>query len=142
MSYLLDTCVISELVKKQPNPGVVGWLDTREQDALYVSVLTFGELHKGISKLPESVKKDTLSYWITHDLVARFEGHTLALSIEVAATWGALQGEAERRGEKLPIVDSLIAATASVHHLIVVTRNVQDLRRCHAQVINPWEPTP
>lgn len=142
MSYLLDTCVISELVKKQPNPGVMEWLDARDQGALYVSVLTLGELHKGISKLPESVKKDTLRYWLTHDLIARFEGRILPLSIEIATTWGALQGEAERRGAKLPVVDSLIAATALIHHLTVVTRNVQDLQRCHAQVVNPWEPAP
>lgn len=142
MSYLLDTCVISELVKKQSNPGVVRWLDARDQDTLYVSVLTFGELYKGISKLPQSARKDTLSYWITHDLVARFERRILPLSIEVASTWGALQGEAERRGEKLPVVNSLIAATALIHHLTVVTRNVQDLQRCQARVLNPWEPAP
>ena len=139
MKYLLDTGLISELVKKEPNPAVVAWLDEQEEQTLFLSVLNLGELQKGISKLPDGVKKDELQAWVNHDLVERFSGRIMAVDQETTLCWGRLQGEAERKGEKLPIMDSLIAASASVHGMSVVTRNAKDLERCGAQICNPWE---
>lgn len=139
MKYLLDTCLISELVKKEPNPGVVNWLDEQDEQTLFLSVLNLGELQKGISKLTDGTKKDELQAWIGLDLVERFTGRILDIDLETALCWGRIQGEAERTGEKLPVMDSLIAATATAHGLVVVTRNVRDMERCGVRVCNPWE---
>lgn len=137
MKYLLDTCLISELVKKEPNPAVVSWLDEQDEQMLFLSVLNLGELQKGISKLPNGTKKDELQAWIKLDLVERFTGRILDVDLETALCWGRLQGCAEQAGEKLPVMDSLIAATAKAHGLTVVTRNVKDMERCGVQVCNP-----
>lgn len=138
MKYLLDTCLISELVKREPNPEVVGWLDEQDEQALFLSVLNLGELQKGISKLPAGEKRDELQSWVGLDLVERFAGRILDVDLETALCWGKLQGEAEQKGEKLPVMDSLIAATAAAHGLVVVTRNVKDVERCGVRVCNPW----
>ena len=137
--YLLDTSLLSELVKRTPNPAVVAWVDARDEDTLFISVITLGELQKGVSKLPASPRKEGLQSWLAQDLVQRFGGRILPVDSAVALAWGALPGEAERSGSKLPVVDSLIAATASVHNLTVVTRNVRDLQRCSVPVVNPWQ---
>lgn len=139
MKYLLDTCLISELVKKEPNPAVVSWLDEQDEQNLFLTVLNLGELQKGISKLPDSAKKNDLQEWVTLDLVERFNGRIIDIELETSLCWGRLQGDAERRGEKLPVMDSLIAATAATHGLIVVTRNVRDMERCGVRVCNPWQ---
>lgn len=138
MKYLLDTCLISELVKKEPNPAVVSWLDEQDEQNLFLSVLTLGELQKGISKLPAGARRDELQAWVEHDLVERFTGRIIDIDLETAQFWGRLQGESEQRGESLPVMDSLIAATATVHGLIVVTRNIKDIERCRIRVCNPW----
>jgi toxin FitB len=138
VKYLLDTCLISELVKKEPNPSVVNWLDEQDEQTLFLSVLNLGELQKGISKLPDGTRKDELQAWVALDLVERFTGRILEIDLETALCWGRLQGEAEQAGEKLPVMDSLIAATAAAHGLIVVTRNVRDIERCGVRVCNPW----
>lgn len=139
MKFLLDTCLISELVKKEPNAAVLSWLDERDEQGFFLSVLTLGELQKGISKLSAGSRKDDLQAWVEHDLVERFEGRILGIDLETALIWGKLQGEPERNGEKLPVMDSLIAATATAHGLVVITRNVKDIERCHARVFNPWD---
>lgn len=139
MKFLLDTCLISELIKREPNPRVLPWLESQDETTLYLSVLTIGELQKGISKLPDSHKKLELQAWVSKDLVARFEGRLLPIDGEVATGWGRLLGVAEKQGKKLPVMDSLIAATAITHNLTVVTRNTRDLERCHAKVFNPWK---
>jgi len=138
VKYLLDTCLISELVKREPNPAVVAWLDKQDEQKLFLSVLNLGELQKGISKLPDGTKKEELQAWVALDLVERFTGRILELDLEAALCWGRLQGEAERAGEKLPVMDSLIAAIAAAHGLVVVTRNVSDIERCGVRVCNPW----
>jgi predicted nucleic acid-binding protein len=139
VKYLLDTCLISELVKKVPHPAVVSWLDEQDEQGLFLSVLTIGELHKGICKLPDSARKDVLQAWIEHDLTLRFTGRIIDVDMEAMLIWGRLQGESERRGESLPVMDSLIASTAKAHGLAVVTRNVRDIERCQVRVCNPWE---
>jgi hypothetical protein len=138
VKYLLDTCVISELVKKKPNAAVLTWLDEQDEQTLFLSVLTTGELQKGVSRFPPGARKDDLQAWIEHDLSERFGERILDLDLETSLAWGKLQGEAELKGEKLPVMDSLIAATAIVHGMAVVTRNVKDMERCRARVFNPW----
>lgn len=139
MKYLLDTCLISELVKRSPNARVLAWLDRLDEDQLYLSALTIGELQKGISKLADARKKEELQIWLSSDLGSRFERRILNIDTEVAVRWGELMGEAESRGKRLPVIDSLIAATAAVHNLTVVTRNTGDLEKCAVRVLNPWK---
>jgi toxin FitB len=136
--YLLDTCVLSEFTKPQPSPRVVAWLAGREEASLLLSVLTFGELQKGIEKLPTSRRRTSLQAWLDHDLRQRFAGRVLDVTEEVALLWGRMQGEAERRGQTLPVIDSLLAATALTHGLVVVTRNEADLGRTGVRVVDPW----
>jgi hypothetical protein len=137
--YLLDTCVLSEAVKPLPHAGVVQWLDEQDEDRLYLSVLTIGELEKGISKLADSRRVSKLRSWVENDLRVRFRNRLLPVDLEVAVAWGRLQGTSEKVGLPLPAIDSLIAATALAHHLVVVTRNDLDLERCQVQVFNPWQ---
>lgn len=139
MKFLLDTCLISELVKKTPNAGVILWLDEQNEHKLFLSVLTLGELQKGISKLSDGERKADLQAWVENDLVERFQGRIIDLDLETAMAWGRLQGEAEQAGDKLPVMDSLVAASAIANGFIVVTRNIRDMERCRARVFSPWE---
>lgn len=139
MKFLLDTCVISELVRQQPNGKVIRWVDSVDELNLFLSVLTLGELEKGIAKLPESSRKSDLQGWLEHDLIERFAERIIPVDAAVAAAWGKMQGEAERAGTKLPVIDSLLAATAEIHRLTLATRNVVDFGRCNAAIFNPWE---
>lgn len=138
MTFLLDTCVISELVKPRPNENVVRWVDSVDERKLFLSVLTVGELTKGITKLQESPRKSDLQEWLEHDLAERFAGRILPVDAAVAVAWGRIQGEAERVGAKLPVIDSLLTATAEIHRLTLATRNIADFDRCGATVFNPW----
>ena len=138
MKYLLYTCLVSELVKREPNQKVAAWIDERDEQGLFLSVLTMGELQKGISKLADGDRKVKLQSWLEYELVERFEGRILGVDLDTALAWGRLQGEAEQKGVTLPVMDSLIAATATAHGLSVVTRKVKDLERCSAKVFNPW----
>lgn len=138
MSYLLDTSAVSELVKPVPDPGVIEWLSKVDEETLYLSVLTIGELEKGIARLAQGKKRTRLQGWVRHDLMHRFSGRLLAVDVQVADRWGTIAGEAERRGRPVPVMDSLIAATCLVHGLIAVTRNRADFERCGAQCFSPW----
>ena len=139
MSYLIDTCVISELVRPEPNAGVLDWIARADEGDLYLSVLTLGELHKGVAKLGDPARARKLDRWLEHDVMARFEARILPVDVDVARWWGKLSGEALARGVTLPIIDALLAATARRHGMAVVTRNVKDLERCGVEIVNPWE---
>jgi predicted nucleic acid-binding protein len=138
MNYLLDTNVISELVAKHPNPRVVNWIDRLDPNHVFLSVITIGELRKGIEKLPDSPQKAALRDWLITDLLIRFSGRILALDIEVMLTWGTLTGQLERIGRPLSAIDSLIAALALQHSYILVTRNEHDFKDTGIVLINPW----
>lgn len=139
---LLDTCVLSELARPRPDGGVLAWLDAADESVLYLSVVTLGELEKGIARLPVSARRRKIERWVRQDLAARFEGRLLDVDRAVAERWGAMSGESEGRGVPLPVIDALIAATALTHGLDVVTRNTSDLERCGARCINPWKAPP
>ena len=136
MSYLIDTNVLSELRRKKPNPGVVAWLEERPATTLYVSVLTLGEIRKGIEALGKSQRKLKLLDWLETELVAFFAGRILPIDEEVADRWGRLLASA---GRPLPAIDSLLAATALTHGLALVTRNADDFPHPDLEIINPWE---
>jgi predicted nucleic acid-binding protein len=133
--YLLDTCVISELMKSKPGANVVRWIGEQSEEALFLSALTIGEIEQGIALLTGSGRKERLMSWARSDLPARFDDRVLAVDTEVAASWGVFQGEHKK---SLPVVDGLIAATARVHNLTLVTRNVKDFERFDVPVLNPW----
>lgn len=135
MSYLLDTVVISELMKRNQNPDVMRWIDAQESHLLFVSVVTIGEIEQGIGRLPRGDRRRAYEHMAREALPARFAGRLLPISIDVASSWGAFSGHHK---QTLPVVDGLIAATARVHELAVVTRNVIDFRRFDVPVINPW----
>ncbi len=138
MNYLLDTCVVSELTKKQSNQNVITWIETIEEQHLFLSVLTLGEIEKGIAKLPLSLRKSNLKTWLEQDLTLRFENRILNITPEIARYWGDLQGELEKQGKPMPIIDGLIATTALVHDMILVTRNVDDVARSGVKIHNAW----
>jgi predicted nucleic acid-binding protein len=138
VKYLLDTALIIELVKKEPDTAVVRWLDEQDEQNLFLSILTLGELQKGISKLPVGSRKAELQTWVTVDLVERFTGRIIDLDLETALFWGKMQGESELKGDKLPVMDSLIAAVATVHGLVVVSHSDMGLSRCRVRIFDPW----
>ncbi|HEX9455953.1 MAG TPA: type II toxin-antitoxin system VapC family toxin [Candidatus Binatia bacterium] len=139
MNFLLDTCVISELVKNSPRRQVVEWVDSQDEATLFLSAITIGELEKGIAKLPASVRKTKLATWVRRELAGRFSGRLMPIDVRVASRWGTISGESERRGAPLPVIDALLAATALVYDLQVVTRNVGDFKRAGVECLNPWE---
>lgn len=138
MSYLIDTCCISELIKKKPHPNVVKWFAEHDELSMYLSIITFGELRKGIEKLPDSTKKKELNRWIVEDLNQRFKNRVLNIQMEEVNKWGEILAIAEKDGKPLPAVDALIAATALVHDLTVITRNTKDMAGSGVEVMNPW----
>jgi len=139
VSYLLDTCVISEIIRRRPHAGVVKWLENCDESDLYLSVLTIGEIRKGIARLEDGDRKVSIQRWLDNDLANRFEGRILPVDVAVATTWGRMQAEAESRGESMPTVDGLLAATAMVHNLALVTRNEKDFSHSGVRIINPWK---
>lgn len=139
MSYLIDTCCISELIKKEPNSNVVKWFSMVDETTLFLSVVTLGELRKGVEKLADSRRKDELSYWISNDLTNRFRNRIINISVREMNEWGVMLAQAELSGRPIPAVDALIASTARVHSLAVVTRNVRDFENTGVEVVNPWD---
>jgi tRNA(fMet)-specific endonuclease VapC len=139
MKALLDTCVISELTTKQPNPKVVEYVDLLDPEDVYLSVITIGEIVKGIEKLSKSRRRQDLQAWLKDDLLVRFEGNIVALDTDVLIEWGALTARLESAGKTMPAIDSLIAATALAKKMTLVTRNVSDFEETDVEIVNPWE---
>lgn len=137
MNYLLDTCVLSEYKKPEPAAEVLAWLDAQADESLYISVLTIGELDKGIFKMMPSKRKTNLAVFV-ETLISRFDRRILDLDTAVLRTWGAMIGSLESKGRPIPVIDSLMAATALEHDLTIVTRNEADFSATGVTVKNPW----
>ncbi len=138
MKYLLDTCVISEVIKQKPNKKVILWLQKQEEENLHLSVLTFGEIEKGIEKSANEDRKKRLRLWVEEDLKQRFGGRILPIDMQVASRWGEVQGKSEIIGKSLPTIDGLIAVTGLVNNCVVVTRNISDMQQSSVELFNPW----
>jgi len=138
MRYLLDTCLLSEFLKKLPNVGVRQWFDAQEEESLCLSVLAIGEIRKGITKLPESKRRTELELWL-ESLVRRYDKRILPFTIVSANLWGLLKGRLEKQGKVLSVIDSLMAATALEHDLTIVTRNEDDFMQTGVNLLNVWE---
>jgi predicted nucleic acid-binding protein len=134
---LLDTCVLSELVKPQPEPTVLAWVASRPESALYVSAMTLAELHRGVNKLPESKRREELANWL-QQLEMGFEDRLLPFTQTTAHAWAQMTVQAEQQGRPMAAFDSIIAATAKAHGLRLVTRNVKDFAHAGVQLLNPW----
>jgi predicted nucleic acid-binding protein len=139
VSFLLDTCVVSELMKRIPHASVVGWVNQTPETATYLSVLTLGELKRGIEKQPVSPRRLALEQWLQADIIERFQGRLISLDADSLLTWGALQARLEATGRKMPAIDGLLAASALQHGLTLVTRNVSDFEATGVPLLNPWE---
>lgn len=137
--YLLDICVLSEFVKPEPEPKVVGWLNAVDPEAVFLSAVTIGEIQAGISHRPPSNRRTELEQWLHEALPEQFGGRVLALDGPVFVTWGKMVAEQRRRGEPQSVMDSLIAALALEYRMVLVTRNVGDFKVPGLSVFNPWE---
>jgi len=139
MRFLLDTCVVSELVARQPDPGVVKWVDSMDETKLFLSSITIGEIKKGIEKLDATNRQRALSEWLEDELLVRFKDKVLPIDTAVMLVWGKLVADLEKQGKPMPAIDSLLAATALQGGLTLVTRNEDDFAHCGAAVVNPWQ---
>ena len=139
MRFLLDTCVISELVARQPDPSVVKWVDSTDETKLFLSSITIGEIKKGIEKLDATNRQRALSEWLEDELLVRFKDKVLPIDTAVMLVWGKLVADLEKQGKPMPAIDSLLAATALQGGLGLVTRNEDDFAHCGVTVCNPWE---
>ena len=139
MNYFLDTCVISELVKTKPNLRVAEWIRSQDEESLFLSVITIGEIQKGISKLPDGrKKKQQLENWLNNELQERFKDRIFEVTIGTPGVWGQVLGVCKKKRVNLPAIDSLIASQGIFHKMTVVTRNISDMEPSGVQLFNPW----
>jgi predicted nucleic acid-binding protein len=136
--FLLDTNIISELVKPRPEANVTDWIESTDESLLYLSVLTLGEIRRGIATLPQSRRRVSLEAWLDKDLRARFESRILDIDQGVADRWGQLTATARNMGIVLPVIDRLLAATALEHNMTLVTRDTGQIPSIGVAVFNPW----
>ncbi len=138
MNYLLDTCVISELASPSPNGNVVSWIDDLSDENVFISVITIGEIKRGIDRLSMSARKRKLEKWL-ESLLLRFDDTIVSVDTSVVLSWGEMIASLDKVGRPMPALDSLIAATAKFHHLVLATRNTLDFKHAGIQLFNPWQ---
>ena len=138
MNYLLDTNIISELISKSPNQKVLDFIRSLNEENLYLSVITIGEIKSGIEKLQNGRKKEALLHWLENELLVRFYGRIIPIDTDVMLKWGTIQNRLKQIGKPLPIMDSLIGATAEVHNFVLVTRNEKDFQNLDIEIVNPF----
>jgi len=139
--YLLDTNVVSELVKPRPDTRVVAWIRASDEADLHLSVLTFAEIRFGIEKLPRGTRRERLRGWMETELADRFEDRILGIERGIAELWGVIMARAAAMSLRLPVMDTLLAATAEYHGMTMVTRNVRDFARADVATLDPWSAT-
>ncbi len=127
------------MIKAKPDENVISWLEEQDENSFYLSVLTFGEIEKGIEKASNQIRKQKLRLWVEDDLKKRFEGRIIPISFSIAAEWGKIQGKSELLGKPLPTIDGLIAVSGLVSQCIIMTRNFSDIEQSSAELFNPWE---
>lgn len=138
MSILLDTCVVSELIKPVPDARVVAWTGATPQEICFLSAISLGEVVDGIARLPLGKRRENLGTWF-EGLVSRYESRIVPVDAAVGRKWGTLSGELRRRGVSTSIADGLIAATALVHGMKLATRNVADFKPFGVEIVDPWK---
>ena len=139
MNYLLDTCVISEYTRREPNLKVIHWVDELDESDLFLSAITIGEIKKGIELLPaDSRRKQALTIWLDNGLLKRFANRIYPITIDVMLRWGSLYARLEASGQAVSTMDSLIAATALSYGAALITRDEDHFRPTGVEIINPW----
>lgn len=138
MRYLLDTCVLSEMIKSTPDANVIQWFAARKSHELCISAMTWGELQRGVARLPKSKRRSELTLWL-EQLEAGFEDRILAFDQKASEVWAQMTVQAEEQGKSLAAFDSIIAATARACDCKLVTRNVRDFAHADIDVLNPWQ---
>jgi predicted nucleic acid-binding protein len=138
LSFLLDTNVVSEWKKPSPNAGVIAWLANADEDRTFLSVVTLAELRYGIDRLPDGKRRNLLDHWLTYDLPTRFAARILPIDPAVADAWGTIIARRAAMGRPIGAMDAFMAATAQVHGLTLVTRNVSDFNTSVASIVSPW----
>jgi predicted nucleic acid-binding protein len=138
MSFLLDTNAVSEWTKPKPNPNLIAWLASVDEDRTFLSVITIAEIKFGIERLKAGQRRSNLESWLNGDLAARFEGRLLPVNAAVAEAWGKITASRAAVGRPIPIMDGFIAATATIFGLTLVTRNTADFENTPAPLLNPW----
>ena len=136
--YLLDTNVVSELIKPSPDARVAAWIRATEETDLHLSVLTFAEIRYGIEKLPQGTRRERLRRWMDADLADRFEGRILGVDRAIGELWGVIMARGFAVSVRLPVMDTLLAATAEHHAMTMVTRNIRDFARAGIATLDPW----
>jgi len=136
--FLLDTNVISELVRRKPEARVTAWVEATDEMLLHLSVLTLGEIRSGIVSLSNPSRHTALGAWLDGELAIRFANRILPIDEGVADRWGGLTARAEAAGRRLAVIDGLLAATALHHNLTMVTRNTKHVAATGVPVFNPW----
>jgi toxin FitB len=137
MNFLLDTNAVSEWVKPRPNPGLIAWMESADEDRIFISVVSLAELRYGVERMAAGRRRSRLEQWLQHELPLRFENRILPVDINVAEAWGRTVSRNEAAGRPISAMDVFLAATAETHHLTLVTRNVSDFPLLKA-VLNPW----
>ena len=137
MNFLLDTNAVSEWVKPRPNPGLIGWSESADEDRIFLSVVSLAELRYGVERMAPGRRRSRLDQWLQHELPLRFEGRILPVDANVAEAWGRTVSRAEAAGRPIGAMDALLAATAETHQLTLVTRNVSHFPLLKT-VLNPW----
>jgi predicted nucleic acid-binding protein len=138
VSFLLDTNVVSEWIKPRPDAGVIAWLAEADEEQAFLSVVTLAELRRGIARMTRGRRRTRLDEWLRYELPLRFEDRILPINSQVALLWGDIVAEREAEGRPISVMDAFIAATARMHNLSLVTRNVSDFADTVAEIANPW----
>jgi predicted nucleic acid-binding protein len=136
--FLLDTNVVSELIRPKPDEKVCRWVEETDESILFLSVLTLGEIRKGIESLRPGRRRGRLESWLQVDLRLRFQDRILPIHEAIADRWGAVSAMAAAKGKPVPVIDGLLAATAIHHNLTLVTRNCSDVAGTGISTLNPW----
>jgi len=137
MSFLLDTNAVSEWVKPRPNPGLICWMESADEDRIFISVVSLAELRYGVERMSAGRRRSRLEQWLRHELPVRFEGRILPVDTEVAEAWGRTVSRSECAGHPIGVMDAFLAATAETHQLTFITRNVSHFPLLKA-ILNPW----
>ena len=137
--FLVDTNIISETIKEHPEQKVLDWFDSVDESLLFVSVLTLGEIRRGIAGLPKSSRRIQLEACLDGDVVVRFDQRILPITHDIADRWGRLNAKARAAGTPMPAIDALLAATALHHNLLFATRDVKNVAPTNVPTFNPWD---
>jgi predicted nucleic acid-binding protein len=137
VNFLLDTNAVSEWVKPRPNAGLIRWMEAADEDRVFLSVISLAELRYGVERMAAGARRNRLEQWLLRELPLRFEGRILPVDHKTAEAWGRTVSRCEALGRPVGAMDAFLSATAEIHRLTLVTRNVSDFPVLKV-VVNPW----